>query len=81
MTFAYDMGKEERYQESTGQMKSCINFFPRKENGLIICIGDDNDEISDNLSKLFVQVTLHRNNYPPIDLEETPELFELEFKP
>lgn len=79
MNFAYDMGTEELFQESTGEMESCTNFFPRVENGLIICIGDDYENgLPPKTDKLFVQVTLLRKKYPIIDIEEAPELFQLD---
>ena len=81
MTFAYDMGTEEILQESTGEMESCTNFFPRKENGLTICIGQDFEKGFPVPNKLFVSAFLNRENYPAVNIEETPELFQLDYKP
>ena len=82
MTFAYDMGTEEKLQESTGEMESCTNFFPLVENGLIICIGEDYDnDRPPTTDKLFVDVSFNRENYPPMNIDATPELFQLNSNP
>lgn len=63
-------------------MEDCTNFFPNIKNGLIICIGEDYEGgLHLKPDKLFVEVTLLRKNYPPVGIEETPELFQLDLDP
>jgi len=72
------LGSEERYCVSSDEMISCDNYFTKGE-FMEICIGQlMGGDLPPDKDPLFVQVQRKVAGEPEIDLDNTPELIQLE---